>query len=64
MARVIARGVLTFGLVSIPVNIHSAFEDQSIHMHWLHKKCGSRVRNQLVCPVWWNETIWCASRGQ
>jgi DNA end-binding protein Ku len=51
MARVIARGVLSFGLVSIPVDIHSAIEDQSIHMHWLHKKCGSRVRNQLFCPV-------------
>ena len=51
MARVIARGVLSFGLVSIPVDIHSAIEDQSIHMHWLHKKCGSRVRNQLIRPV-------------
>jgi DNA end-binding protein Ku len=51
MARVIARGVLSFGLVSIPVDIHSAIEDQSIHMHWLHKKSGSRVRNQLFCPV-------------
>ena len=42
MARVSARCVLTFGLVS--VDIDSAFEDQSIHMHWLHKKCGSRVQ--------------------
>jgi len=24
---------------------------QSIRMHLLHKKCGSRVRNQMVCPV-------------
>jgi len=39
MARVIARGVLSFGLVSIPVDIHSAIEDQGIHMHLLHKKC-------------------------
>src|ERR1043165_2546297 len=51
MARVIARGVLSFGLVSIPVDIHSAIEDQGIHMHLLHKKCGSRVRNQMICPV-------------
>src|SRR5690242_302249 len=51
MARVIARGVLSFGLVSIPVDIHSAIEDHSIRMHLLHKKCGSRVRNQLICPV-------------
>jgi DNA end-binding protein Ku len=51
MARVIARGVLSFGLVSIPVDIHSAIEDQGIHMHLLHKKCGSRGRNQIICPV-------------
>jgi DNA end-binding protein Ku len=51
VARVIARGVLSFGLVSIPVDIHSAIEEQSIRVHLLHKKCGSRVRNQLFCPV-------------
>src|ERR1043165_7167136 len=51
MARVIARGVLSFGLVSIPVDIYSAIEDQSVRMHLVHKKCGSRVRNQMVCPV-------------
>jgi DNA end-binding protein Ku len=51
VARVIGRGVLSFGLVSSPVDIHSVIEDQSIHMHLLHKKCGSRVRNQMICPV-------------
>ena len=43
MARAIGNGVLSFGLVSIPVEIHSAIEDQGIHMHLLHKKCGSRA---------------------
>ena len=51
MARAIGNGVLSFGLVSIPVEIHSAIQDQGIHMHLLHKKCGSRVRNQMICPV-------------
>jgi hypothetical protein len=32
MARVIARDVLSFGLVSIPVDIHSAIEDP-VHPH-------------------------------
>ena len=50
-SRVIARGVLSFGLVSIPVDIHSAIEDHGVQMHLLHKKCGSRVRNQRFCPV-------------
>lgn len=51
MGTAIGTGILSFGLVCIPVEIHSAIQDQSIHMHWLHKKSGSRVRNQLICPV-------------
>jgi DNA end-binding protein Ku len=50
MARPISRGVLSFGLVSIPVEFYSAIEDHNIRFHLLHKKCGSRVRNQLLCP--------------
>ena len=26
-------------------------QDQGIHMHLLRKKCGSQVRNQIICPV-------------
>jgi DNA end-binding protein Ku len=51
MARPIARGVLAFGLVAIPVEIHSAVKDQTIRFNLLHAKCGSRVRNQTICPV-------------
>src|SRR5260370_30236730 len=51
MARPISRGVLSFGLVSIPVELYSAIEDHNIRFHLLHKTCGSRVRNQLFCPV-------------
>ena len=51
MARAIGNGVLSFGLVSIPVEIHSAIQDQAIHMHLLHKKCGSRLRNLLSLKV-------------
>jgi DNA end-binding protein Ku len=42
MARPISRGVLSFGLVSIPVELYSAIEDHNIRFHLLHKKCGSR----------------------
>ena len=51
MARPIARGVLSFGLVAIPVEIHTATKDQTVRFHLLHAKCGSRVRNQTVCPA-------------
>jgi DNA end-binding protein Ku len=45
------QGILSFGLVFIPVEIHSAIQDQGIHMHLLHKKCGSHVRNQMFCRL-------------
>ena len=51
MARPIARAVLSFGLVAIPVEIHFAVMDKSVRFHWLHAKCGSRVRNRFFCPV-------------
>jgi len=35
------RGI-SFGLVSIPVELYSAIEDHNIRFHLLHKKCGSR----------------------
>ena len=44
-------GILSFGLVAIPIRLHIAIHDERIAFHLLHKKCGSRVRNQYQCPV-------------
>src|SRR5215813_13011986 len=44
-------GLLSFELVSIPVQLHTATQDQHIAFHWLHEKCGSRVQNRYFCPV-------------
>jgi DNA end-binding protein Ku len=44
-------GILSFGLVAIPVKIHTAINDQSVSFNLLHKKCGSRLRNRIFCPV-------------
>ncbi len=44
-------GVLSFGLVAIPVRIHTATHSEKVSFHLLHNKCGSRVRNQHYCPV-------------
>src|SRR5215475_11550468 len=44
-------GLLSFGLVSIPVQLHTATKDQRIAFHLLHTKCGSRVQNRYHCPV-------------
>ena len=51
MARPIARGVLSFGLVAIPVEFHTATHSQRISFNLLHAKCGSRLKNRHLCPV-------------
>jgi DNA end-binding protein Ku len=45
------NGILAFGLVAIPVRIHTATKSENVSFHLLHEKCGSRVRNQYYCPV-------------
>src|SRR5499426_2171767 len=44
-------GLLSFGLVSIPVQLYTATKDQHIAFHLLHAKCGSRIQNRYFCPV-------------
>jgi DNA end-binding protein Ku len=44
-------GILSFGLVAIPVRIHTATKSENVSFHLLHNKCGSRVRNQHYCPA-------------
>src|SRR5215468_4095331 len=49
-ARAIASGTISFGLVSIPVKLFSASQPQSaISFNLLHKKCGSRLKQQYIC---------------
>src|SRR2546422_2195446 len=51
MARPIARGMLSFGLVAIPIEIHTATRSQHVSFHLLHAACGSRLKNRYLCPV-------------
>jgi DNA end-binding protein Ku len=44
-------GVLSFGLVAIPVRIHTATRSENVSFHLLDNKCGSRVRKRHFCPV-------------
>ena len=49
-ARPIASATVSFGLVSVPVELYSASETSaSIAFNWLHKKCGSRLKQKYVC---------------
>lgn len=46
-----SSGSVAFGLVSIPVKLYSAVSPQGVRFNQLHDKCGSRIRQQLYCPV-------------
>lgn len=50
-ARPIASATISFGLVSVPVKLFSAAESSgTISFNWLHKECGTRLKQQYVCP--------------
>src|SRR4051812_12800577 len=50
-ARSIANATISFGLVSVPVNIYSSAESKaSVSFNMLHKKCNSRLKQQYICP--------------
>lgn len=49
-ARAIASTTISFGLVSVPVKLYSSAESSAaVTFNWLHKKCGSRLKQQYVC---------------
>lgn len=50
MPRSIWNGVITFGMVSIPVGLTTAVQEKDIHFNQIHKKCGSRIKLQKWCP--------------
>ncbi len=50
-ARSIGSGTISFGLVSIPFKLYTAASAKSVSFNMLHGKCGSRVKQQYLCPV-------------
>ncbi len=62
MPRSIWNGVISFGMVSIPVKLYTATEDKDISFRQLHKECGSRLKQLRWCPecdraVEWDEVV-------
>lgn len=52
MARPIATGTISFGLVAIPVRLFSTNESSArISLNSIHETCGTRVRQQFYCPT-------------
>jgi DNA end-binding protein Ku len=50
-ARPLSSSTIAFGLVSIPVKLYTASSAQGVHFNQLHKKCGSRLKQRMFCPV-------------
>ncbi|MET9571752.1 Ku protein [Streptomyces virginiae] len=48
MARPVWTGVLSFGLVSIPIGIYTATDSHTIHFHQLQRGTSDRIRNRRV----------------
>ncbi len=60
--RAIWRGTISFGMVSIPVNLYTATESHDVRFHLLHKRDGVRLKNVRWCPkdekaVPWDDVI-------
>jgi DNA end-binding protein Ku len=51
-ARALGTSTIAFGLVSLPVKLYSTGESsRRISFNMIHKECGTRVRQQYICPT-------------
>jgi DNA end-binding protein Ku len=44
------NGYISFGLISVPIKLYAAARYSHVAFHEIHRKCGTRVRQQLYCP--------------
>ncbi|MFJ4836374.1 Ku protein [Streptomyces sp. NPDC088747] len=51
MPRTVWSGAISFGLVTVPINVVSATEDHSVHFHQVHLEDMSRVRVRKFCAI-------------
>jgi DNA end-binding protein Ku len=52
------KGAITFGLISIPVRLHSAVQEKSLKFHLLHDEDSGRIKYQRVCSKCGKEVTW------
>ncbi|RED89160.1 Ku protein [Cohnella phaseoli] len=45
------KGAITFGLVNVPVKLHSVAEEREISFKMIHRECGSHLNFVRCCPV-------------
>src|SRR5207237_8988571 len=62
MPRALWKGSISFGLVNIPIELHTAVRDHRPKFRMLHAKDTSPVRFERVCirdghPVAWDDLV-------
>jgi DNA end-binding protein Ku len=51
MASTVWKGYISFGMVSVPIRLYAAARESHISFHQIHQVCGSRIKQQLFCPI-------------
>src|SRR5260370_42419691 len=51
MATSVWKGMISFGLVSIPIRLYAAARTKRTYLHQIHKVCNTRVKQPLFCPT-------------
>jgi DNA end-binding protein Ku len=49
--RAIWKGAVSFGLVNVPVRLHTATQENDIRFHQVHRADGGRIRQRRICSV-------------
>jgi DNA end-binding protein Ku len=47
--RSLWNGTIAFGLIAVPIKVHSATEDKSVHFHQVHAADGARIKQKRLC---------------
>ena len=50
MASSVWKGMISFGLVSIPIRLFAAARPKRTYLHQIHKECHTRLKQPLYCP--------------
>jgi DNA end-binding protein Ku len=48
--RSIWNGTIAFAGVFVPIKVHSATEDRTVHFHEVHVDDGARIEHKRICP--------------
>jgi DNA end-binding protein Ku len=51
MAASVWKGMISFGLVSIPIRLYVAARTKRTYLHQIHDKCNTRLKQPLFCPT-------------